>query len=151
MEAIPESGAAFDFNALRVAPDLHCRGRDRESRRRYLEEKKMKTKLIALLMLAGSLSALAAGPRVFVRFGAGYGGYVAPPPVYYAPMPAPPVVAYVPPSPGVGYAWVGGYWHPSGPSYAWRAGYWARPAYPGARWVAPNYYGHRYYGGHWRR
>jgi hypothetical protein len=108
----------------------------------------MKTKLFTLLLLAGSASALMAGPRVFVRFGV---GYAPPPPVYYAPMPAPRVVPYVPPSPGPGYAWIGGYWVPSGPSYAWRGGYWARPAYPGARWVAPHYYGHSYYGGYWRR
>lgn len=111
----------------------------------------MKTKLFALLLLAGSASALLAGPRVFVGFGVGFGGYVAPAPLYYAPMPAAPVVAYAPPSPGPGYAWVGGYWYPSGPGYAWRAGYWARPAFPRARWVAPRYYGHRYYGGYWRR
>jgi hypothetical protein len=114
-------------------------------------EEKMKTKLFALLLLAGSLSALAAGPRVFVRFGAGFGGYVAPAPLYYAPMPAPRVVTYVPPIPGPGYTWVGGYWYPSGASYAWRAGFWAPPAFAGARWVAPHYYGHRYYGGYWRR
>jgi hypothetical protein len=97
----------------------------------------MKTKLFTLLLLAGSASGLVAGPRVFARFGVGYGGYMAPAPMYYAPMPAPRVVAYVPPCPG--------------PGYAWRGGYWARPAYAGARWVAPRYYGHSYYGGYWRR
>jgi hypothetical protein len=150
--AIRESGAAFGFNTLRVAGNLQNRGRDRELRTRQLEEK-MKTKLFTLLLLAGSASALVAGPRVFARFGVGYGGYgyAAPAPMYYAPMPAPRVVRYVPPCPGPGYAWVDGYWVPSGPSYAWHAGYWARPAHAGARWVAPRYYGHSYYGGYWRR
>jgi len=105
----------------------------------------MKIKFLALMLLAGS--SLFAGPRVVIGVGVGgYGyGYYAPPP------PPPPVVAYAPPCPGPGYAWVGGYWYPSGPRYAWRAGYWARPPYAHAYWVAPRYYGHRYYGGYWRR
>jgi len=110
----------------------------------------MKTKLLALMLLAGG--ALMAGPRVFVGFGFGgyYRPYVAPAPVYYA---APPVarVAPVPVAPGLGYTWVGGYWYPYAGHYAWRAGYWARPPYAGARWVAPRYAGHYYYGGYWRR
>ena len=98
----------------------------------------MKSKLLTLLLLAGG--SLFAGPRFAV--GVGVGGYPAPPPaVAYAP----------PPSPGPGYSLVGGYWYPSGPRYAWRAGYWARPPYAGARWIAPSYYGHRYYHGYWRR
>jgi len=65
----------------------------------------------------------------------------------------PPPVAVVapPPMPGPDFAWVAGYWYPSGPSYAWRGGYWVRAPYAGARWVAPRYYGHSYYGGYWRR
>ncbi len=98
----------------------------------------MKTRLLGILLLAGS--SLLAAPRVFV--GVGFGGY-APPPV--------PVVRYVPPAPGPGYAWVGGYWYPSGPRWAWRAGYWARPPYARAYWVGPRYFGHRYYRGYWRR
>lgn len=99
----------------------------------------MKTKLLALLFLAGS--SMFAGTRFF--FGVGVGGYYPPPP---------PVVAYAPPPyPGPGYTYVPGYWYPSGPRYYWRAGYWTRPPYARARWVAPRYYGHRYYGGYWRR
>ena len=105
----------------------------------------MKFKLLALLILAGST--MFAGPRVFVGFGFGY----APAPVaVYAP-PAAPLVAYAPPAPGYGYSWVGGYWYPRGPRWAWRAGYWARPPYARAYWVAPRYYGGRYWGGYWRR
>ena len=63
----------------------------------------MKTKLLAILLLAGS--AALAGPRFFVGVRVG-GYYPAPPPVVaYAPMPAP-VVAYAPPCPGPGYSWV---------------------------------------------
>lgn len=104
----------------------------------------MKTKLLAALLLAGS--SLFAAPRVFVGVGVGVGGYVGP---AYAP---PAVrVAVVPPCPGPGYAWVGGYWYPNGARYAWRAGYWARPPYAHAYWVGPRYYGRRYYRGYWRR
>ena len=104
----------------------------------------MKSKLLALLLLAGG--SLFAGPRVFVGVGFG-GGYVvapAPPPVvtYYAP----PVVA-----PAPGYAWVGGYYYPYGGRYLWHGGYWARPPFAGAYWIGPRWYGGRYYHGHWRR
>jgi len=105
----------------------------------------MKTKLMLMVLLAGST--MFAGPRVFVGVGFGY----APAPVaVYAPPPAP-VAAYVPVAPGPGYSWVGGYWHPAGARWAWHAGYWARPPYARAYWVAPHYYGRRFYGGYWRR
>lgn len=107
----------------------------------------MKTKLLAVLLLAGT--SLFAAPRVTV--GIGVGGYVAPAPVVaYAPPPAP-AASYAVPAPGPGYTWVGGYWYPSGARWAWRAGYWSRPPYAHARWVAPRYFGHRYYTGYWRR
>jgi hypothetical protein len=108
----------------------------------------MKTKLLALVLLAGG--AAAAGPRVFVGVGIGAPVY-GPPVAAYAPMPAPPVAAYVPPAPGPGYAWVGGYWYPASARWAWRAGYWARRPYVGAYWAGPRWYGGRYYAGHWRR
>ena len=107
-----------------VANSLHYR----------LPEEVMKTKLLAVLLLAGS--ALFAAPAVVVGVGVG--------------APAP-VVAYAPPAPGSGYAWVAGYRYPVGARYAWHAGYWARPPYARAYWVAPRYFGHRYYRGYWRR
>src|SRR5258707_10431197 len=110
------------------------------------QEDVMKTKLLALLVLAGG--SLLAGPRVVVGFGVNVGGYA---PGYYAPPPPPPPVSYVAPCPGPGYSWVGGYWYPVGSRYSWRAGYWAQPPYRGARWVAPRYHGRRYYNGYWRR
>ena len=112
----------------------------------------MKTKLLAVFLLAGS--SLFAAPRVFfgVNIGVGpaYGGY------YVATPPPAPVVTYAPgpyyaAAPGYGYSWVGGYWYPAGPRWQWRAGYWARRPYVGAYWVGPRYYGHRYYRGYWRR
>lgn len=86
----------------------------------------MKTKLLAVLLLAGS--SLFASPAVVV--GVGFG------PRYFAPRPVP-IVAYRPPCPGPGYVWANGYW--------------ARPPYVRSYWVAPRYYGGRYYRGYWRR
>jgi hypothetical protein len=94
----------------------------------------MKTKLLAVLLFAGS--ALFAAPAVVVGVGVG------------APVP---VAAYVGRAPGPGYVWVGGYRYPVGAGYGWHAGYWARPPYAHAYWVAPRYFGHRYYRGYWRR
>lgn len=101
----------------------------------------MKTKLLALVLLAGS--SVFAGTHFSVGIGVG-GGYYAPPP--------PPPAYYAPPlAPGYGYTWVGGYYYPVGPRWHWHADYWARPPYARARWIAPRYYGHRYYRGYWRR
>ena len=99
----------------------------------------MKTKLLAILLLAGS--SMFAGPRVSIGFGVGVYAPPPPPVAYYAP----------PPVPGPGYTWVGGYYYPVGPRYVWHAGFWARPPYAHAYWVGPRYYGHRYYRGYWRR
>lgn len=111
----------------------------------------MKTKLFAILLLAGS--SLLASPHVSI--GIGFGGYYPPPPVYvYSPPPAyvyaPPVRYVAPPCPGPDYSWVDGYWYPAGPRWTWRAGYWVRRPYPRAYWVAPRYYRSRWYGGYWR-
>lgn len=104
----------------------------------------MKTKMIALALLA------AGGLLAQVRVGVGVRvGYPAPVAMYAAP-PAPLVTPYVA-APGPGYSYVAGYWYPAGPRYAWHAGYWARPAYAGARWVAPYYVRGFYHRGYWRR
>ena len=103
----------------------------------------MKTKLLALLLLAGT--SMFAAPRVFVGLGVGVG------PAYVAAPPPAPMVEYAPAYYRPGYTWIGGYYYPVGPRWNWHAGYWARPPYAHAYWVAPRYYGHRYYGGHWRR
>ena len=105
----------------------------------------MKTKILALFLLAGSC--VFAGPRVF--FGVGFGGGY-----YYAPPPPVQVYSYAAPAyaaPGYGYSWVPGYYYPVGPRYYWHAGYWSYPPFRGAYWVGPRYYGGRYYRGYWRR
>jgi len=82
----------------------------------------MKTKLMAMLLMAGST--MFAG----VRFGVGVGFGV---PV----APAPVVVNYAPPCPGPGYVFVNGVW--------------TLPPYAGAYWVGPRYVGGRYVRGYW--
>jgi WXXGXW repeat (2 copies) len=110
----------------------------------------MKTKLLALLLVGGS--SLFAGSRVFFGIGVGGPAYGYYPPPVYAYAPPPPVVGYAAPIYArPGYSWVGGYWYPVGPRYYWHAGYWGRPPYAGAFWVGPRYYGHRYYPGYWGR
>ena len=109
------------------------------------EDSSMKTKLLALLFLVGSAAFAAPRFAIGVSVGPSYGYYAAPPP------PLPVAAAYIPPAPGPNFAWVGGSWYLNGGRYAWRAGYWAPRPFYGARWVAPRYYGHRYYGGSWRR
>jgi hypothetical protein len=80
----------------------------------------MKTKLLAMLLMAGST--MFAG----VRFGVGIGIGV-PAPVVVAPV--------IPPCPGPGYVWTNGAW--------------IAPPFAGAYWVGPRYYGGRYVGGYW--
>jgi hypothetical protein len=109
----------------------------------------MKTKLLAVLLLAGS--SIFASPRVVFGVGIGVGGYYPAPVVSYAPPPPAPAAYAVPVAPGPGLSWIGGYWYPVGPRWAWHGGYWARRPYAGAYWVGPRYYAHRYYPGYWHR
>jgi hypothetical protein len=91
----------------------------------------MKSKLLALGLLAGST--MFAGTHVFVGVGVGGFGYAPPPPA---------VVAYAPPCPGPGYTWVAGFWNYSGGVRVWRPGYWAAPRYRVER-PAFRHYGRR--------
>jgi hypothetical protein len=78
----------------------------------------MKSKLIAMMLAAGSLFA---GPRI--SFGIGFGVPVAPAPVVVARP------AYVVPGPG--YVWVNGFYEFVGGRRVWRPGYWRAPAFAG--------------------
>ena len=104
----------------------------------------MKSKLLAVLFLAGG--SLFGG--VSVGVGVNFGG-----PGYFVPPPPPPRAAYYgrPAIPGPGYVWINGFWNLNRGHYAWQNGYWARPPYRGGYWVAPRHDGRRYYGGYWRR
>ena len=77
----------------------------------------MKTKLMALLLMAGST--MFAGVRFGV--GIGIGVPIAPAPVVVAPV--------IPPCPGPGYVWSNGIW-----------------VAPGAHFGGPRYFGGHYYG-----
>ena len=102
----------------------------------------MKTKLIGLLLVAGS--SLFAETHFSIGVGVGapgsYGGYNGG--GYYANAP----VAYRPPCPGPGYLWIDGYYDGYG---RWFDGYWDLPPYAGAYWTAPRVYGGRFFGGFW--
>ena len=103
----------------------------------------MKTKLFALVLLAGGSLFAETHWSIGIGLGAPYYCDYAPPP--------PPVVVYTPPSPSPEYTWVPGYYYPARGGYAWHAGFWSRPPYAGAFWVAPRYYEHHYYPGYWER
>jgi hypothetical protein len=91
----------------------------------------MKTKLMALLMMAGG--ALVAQPRVAIGVQIG--------------TPAPVVVRdYRPPCPGPGYVWIDGNYDAYG---NWIGGYWALPPYAGAYWVAPRIDAGHFVAGYW--
>jgi hypothetical protein len=95
----------------------------------------MKTKLLGILLLAGSSLFARSQFSFSVGVGPGYGYYQPAPVVVYSPPP--PVRYYAPPPAyygGPNYTWVGGYYYPAGPNWAWRSGYWARRPYPRAVW-----------------
>lgn len=88
--------------------------------------------LILILWTAGSL--LPAQVSVGIRIG---------------PPPPPRVVRVLPRQPGPDYAWIEGYWYPSGRRYKWHDGYWTRAPYAGAHWVGPRHEGGMFYEGSW--
>jgi len=111
----------------------------------------MKTKVLVILLLAGTCVFARTRVAIGIGIGGGYypGYYSAPPPVVYAP-PAPyyaPAPVYAAPA----SVWISGYYYPVGPRRLWRPGYWARPPYAGAFWVGPRWVGGRYSRGYWRR
>ncbi len=55
---------------------------------------------------------------------------------------APPAmrVEPMPPSPGSGHAWVGGYWAWDGARYVWTPGHWARPPRTMDVWQPPRWH-----------
>ena len=98
----------------------------------------MKTKLLAMVLLAGG--SMFAQTRFSV--GIGVGGYA---PGYYQRYPS--VQAVVPPCPGPDYNWVDGYWSPYRGHNAWVSGYWARQPH----YYAQPRYDNRYYGAYRER
>ena len=90
----------------------------------------MKTKLLAMMLMAGG--AMFAQSRFSVGIGFGGGGFNQAPPAY----------AYnIPPSPGPDYTWVDGYWAQGYDGETWVAGYWNRVPFFGGYAVAPRFEG----------
>ena len=92
----------------------------------------MKTKLMALMLLAGG--AVFAQPRIAIGVQIG------------RPAPVAVVEGYRPPCPGEGYVWIEGYYDEFG---NWIEGYWDLPPYVGAYWIAPRVMSGRFIAGYW--
>jgi YXWGXW repeat-containing protein len=106
----------------------------------------MKTKLIALFLLAGSAMFAETHFSVGIGVGPRYGYYAPPPPVYYAPAP---VYGYAP-APRPGFIWVSGYWSVDGYGRRlWVPGHWER-RYRGGYWNEPRYRDRYYDRDYWR-
>ena len=91
----------------------------------------MKTKLLAMMLLAGG--SMFAQNRFSVGIGFGGGGGF---------NQAPPAYAYnIPPSPGPDYTWVDGYWTQGYDGETWVPGYWSRVPFFGGLAVAPRFEG----------
>jgi WXXGXW repeat (2 copies) len=90
----------------------------------------MKTKLLAMMLLAGG--SMFAGTRfsIGVGFGTQGAGFYQAPPAY---------AANIPPCPGPGYTWVDGYWTNDYGRQVWVPGFWnAPPVFTGYQ-VAPRF------------
>jgi hypothetical protein len=109
--------------------------------RKALPNRRQKLKM--KWMFGAALAAALAIPTV-----AQVGIYIghAPPPLREEVRPA---------MPGVGYAWVDGYWGWQGNRYVWINGRWDHPPYEGGVWNHPHYdhyrQGWQYHEGHWDR
>jgi hypothetical protein len=90
----------------------------------------MKTKLLAMMLLAGSSMFAETRLSVGVGFGGHGGGYYQAPPAY---------ASNIPPCPGPGYTWVDGYWSQDYGRSVWVSGYWYRQPFISGYEVAPRF------------
>jgi len=90
----------------------------------------MKTKLLAMMLLAGSSMFAETRFSVGVGFGGHGGGFYQAPPSY---------ASNIPPCPGPGYTWVDGYWSQDYGRNVWVSGYWYRQPYSSGYLVAPRF------------
>lgn len=82
----------------------------------------------AVLVLAGCSAGASYATYDSYGYGDDYGA------IYADVAPPGPLIEVVPPSPGPGYAWIGGYWAWTGRRYVWQPGRWVvRPR--GLVWV----------------
>jgi len=90
----------------------------------------MKTKLLAVMLLAGGSMFAQTRFSVGVGFGGQGAGFYQPPPSYAYDIPA---------SPGPDYYWVDGYWSQDYGRNTWIAGYWNRRPFNEGYRVAPRF------------
>jgi len=77
----------------------------------------MKTKILAMMLLAGGAMFAQTRFSVGIGFGGQGAGFYQPPPAY---------ASNIPPCPGPDYTWVDGYWSQDYGRSSWVAGYWNR-------------------------
>ena len=78
----------------------------------------MKTKLLAMMLLAGGSMFAQTRFSIGLGFGSQGAGFYQAPPAY---------AANIPPCPGPGYTWVDGYWTNDYGRQVWVAGFWSAP------------------------
>jgi hypothetical protein len=90
----------------------------------------MKTKLLAMMLLAGGSMFAQTRFSVGIGFGGQGAGFYQPPPSY---------ASNIPPCPGPDYTWVDGYWSQNYGRNTWVAGYWNRQLFSNGYQVAPRF------------
>jgi hypothetical protein len=90
----------------------------------------MKTKLLAMMLLAGGSMFAQTRFSVGIGFGGQGAGFYQPPPSY---------ASNIPPRPGPDYTWVDGYWSQNYGRNTWVAGYWNRQPFSNGYQVAPRF------------
>ena len=90
----------------------------------------MKTKLLAMMLLAGGSMFAQTRFSVGVGFGGNGAGFYQQPPAY---------ASNIPPCPGPGYTWVDGYWSQDYGRPVWIAGYWNAPVFSTGFGFAPRF------------
>ena len=90
----------------------------------------MKTKLVAMMLLAGGSMFAQTRVSIGIGFGGHGAGFYQPPPSY---------ASNIPPCPGPDYVWVDGYWSQDYGRNTWVAGYWNRQPFNNDYQVAPRF------------
>jgi hypothetical protein len=93
----------------------------------------MKTKLLAMMLLAGGSMFAQTRFSIGLGFGAQGAGFYQAPPAY---------ASNIPPCPGPGYTWIDGYWTNDYGRENWVAGYWSAPPVLTGYQVGPRFDNH---------
>ncbi len=103
----------------------------------------MKTKLLAVALLAGGSMFAQTRFSIGINFGGNGRGYYS--------QGAPAYASAIPPCPGPGYIWTDGYWSQTDRRSVWVNGYWAAPVYQNGyasrysdAYVQPGYRGYEH-------